>query len=325
MRWLRRGALMALLMTAWGTAARAEDDDRLVEFPADARTRPWTVVNDDVMGGRSRGSFRLTSRSLLFTGTTNTDGGGFASVRSSPGAFALADHDGIRLRVRGDGRTYTFRLTTREARQASRPYSYWARFPTMKGRSWEVVDIPFSSFRPRWRGQWLDGPALDPGAIDGLGLMIYDQKDGAFRLEVDWIGAYRSATKGTLDDLRVEKRTLIVFAPREDDPRFQRQLALVRQNREALESRDVVVIVVVDDEASRLGSGPLAAGAADRLRSHLGVAQDAFALRLLGTDGRVLRRSEDVAWTAGLVVLLDALPRASGATSRPSGPVTRTG
>ena len=54
-----------------------------------------------------------------------------------------------------------------------------------------MIEAPFHRFRPRWRGRWLEGPALDAGAIDSPGLLIYDGRDGPFRLEVGWIRAHR--------------------------------------------------------------------------------------------------------------------------------------
>jgi hypothetical protein len=176
-------------LLASGSNARADDSLLLADFPASVQDLTWRVVNDNVMGGRSAGGFRLEERSMLFTGTTNTDGGGFSSIRSGTRAFDLEAYDGIRLRVRGDGRTYTFRLTTSDTRNGRYQPSYWAEFET-RGDGWEVIDVSFRRFRPRWRGRWLEGPELNPHAIDGLGLMIYDKRDGPFRLEVDWIRAY---------------------------------------------------------------------------------------------------------------------------------------
>lgn len=152
---------------------------------------PWYPVNDGVMGGRSEGGFRLEDRALVFAGNTNTDGGGFSSIRSETRRFDLEAWDGIRVHIRGDGRTYTFRLTTAGTGRGPNRLSYWADFET-RGGHWEIVDVPFHRFRPRQRGRWLEGPALEPGAIDGLGLMIYDKRDGLFRLDVDWIRAYRA-------------------------------------------------------------------------------------------------------------------------------------
>ena len=183
---LLRGLLVTSLL-----APGPGDPVILADFPESTQSLGWNVVNDSVMGGRSEGDLRLEGRSLVFTGRTNTDGGGFSSIRSEAGRFDLGAFEGIRLRVRGDGRRYTFRLTTRDTREERRRPSYWADFET-DADDWEVIEVPFRRFRPRWRGRWLEGPALNTRAIDGLGLMIYDGKDGPFRLEVDWIGAYRA-------------------------------------------------------------------------------------------------------------------------------------
>ena len=42
----------------------------------------WRIVNDNVMGGRSIGDFKISEESLSFFGATNTNGGGFSSIRS---------------------------------------------------------------------------------------------------------------------------------------------------------------------------------------------------------------------------------------------------
>ena len=56
--------------------------------------------------------------------------------------------------------------------------------------TWSTVNIPFSSFIPKYRGYQLDGPALDPGQITGMGLMIYDNQDGPFELHLASVRAY---------------------------------------------------------------------------------------------------------------------------------------
>ena len=42
----------------------------------------WYVQNDTVMGGRSEGGFSIVDEELLFSGVTNTNGGGFSSIRT---------------------------------------------------------------------------------------------------------------------------------------------------------------------------------------------------------------------------------------------------
>ncbi len=189
---IRRALLFGFfLMTAAGTSADSVNDtDRgllITDFsPATADLR-WRTVNDNVMGGRSEGGFEIRSGVLHFSGSTNTRGGGFSSIRTGPMQLDLSQYHAVRLRVRGDGRRYTWRLTT-DARYYGRPVSYWADFDTVAG-TWLSVDVPFSRFVPRFRGSELAGPPLDTGTITGMGLMIYDKRDGPFELEMASIHA----------------------------------------------------------------------------------------------------------------------------------------
>ncbi|WP_405243390.1 CIA30 family protein [Lentisalinibacter salinarum] len=178
-------------MTAAGTPSDGEDTARqgrlVTDFTRASADLGWYVVNDNVMGGRSEGGFELQPGELRFSGSTNTRGGGFSSIRTGPLQLDLSRYDAIRLRVRGDGRRYTWRLTT-DARHYGRPVAYWADFDTVAG-DWHTVDVPFSRFVPRFRGTELAGPPLDMSAIAGMGLMIYDKHDGPFELQLATIHA----------------------------------------------------------------------------------------------------------------------------------------
>ena len=162
----------------------------LTDFARAQTDLGWFVVNDNVMGGRSQGDFTVRRGELYFSGSTNTRGGGFSSIRTGAMQLDLDGYDGIRLRVKGDGRRYTWRLTT-NARWWGRQISYWADFETEDG-AWSTIDVPFSRFVPQFRGARLDGPALDPAQITGMGLMIYDKLDGPFELRLDSVHAYRA-------------------------------------------------------------------------------------------------------------------------------------
>jgi hypothetical protein len=170
----------------------AESDPRgerlLTDFTQASADLGWYVLNDNVMGGRSEGDFEQAQGQLRFAGRTNTNGGGFSSIRTQPLQLDLSNHAGIRLAVKGDGRRYTWRLTT-AAQWRGRQVSYWADFDTRDGE-WSTVDIPFAGFIPRFRGVELDGPALEPGEITGMGLMIYDNQDGPFELLLASVHAY---------------------------------------------------------------------------------------------------------------------------------------
>ena len=182
-----------LLMIFAGASLYAADSGpegelMLTDFTSDSPDLGWYVQNDNVMGGRSEGGFEQTPGELIFAGSTNTNGGGFSSIRTQPFKVDLSSHDGIRLRVKGDGRTYIWQLQTNALYRGGR-VSYWADFETRAGE-WITVDIPFSRFFPQFRGFKLDGPELDTGQITEFGLYIYDQKDGPFELRLDSVQAY---------------------------------------------------------------------------------------------------------------------------------------
>ena len=209
--------------------------------------------------------------------------------------------------MRGDGRRYTFRLTTWRARRGGYEPAYWADFETRDG-TWETVEVPFSRFRPHWRGRWLDGPELDPAAVDGLGLMIYDGKDGPFQLEVDWIRAYRDPRSFSMSALRWSRRPLLLFAAEAGDASLQRQLAAVEATRDRFDERDMVLVVVLTRGTSHAEGRPLSPDDADRLRGAYEVEEGSFALRLVGKDGGVKRQDDQVVAMDDIYDQVDSMP-----------------
>ena len=164
------------------TSAPAQDVNEVIltDFNGEKVSAEWIVVNDNVMGGRSSGGPQFDSGVLTFTGSTNTNGGGFSSIRTVPSQWDLAEYAGLRLRVRGDGRTYH-----------GRAVAYRAEFKTEEGDEWQEIAVPFSKFKPSSWGRDISDQveALDTSDIKTLGFMIYDGLDGTFTLEADWIKA----------------------------------------------------------------------------------------------------------------------------------------
>jgi len=139
----------------------------------------WQIVNDTVMGGKSWSQLTPSQDALIFSGYLNTNGGGFASVRSQRLEVDLAAAVTLRLRVRGDGREYAIRLYT-----AGERASYQHRFRTLAGE-WQWVNVRLSDFDATWRGRRLDRPPLIAGDIVALGLILADGIDGNFAVELD--------------------------------------------------------------------------------------------------------------------------------------------
>lgn len=146
----------------------------------------WSVVNDGVMGGRSAGFVTVEAGSLRFTGTLVTQGGGFTSVRARRDAD-LSGMAGIELRVRGSGRQFEVEVDDGQ-RVYGRNVSRRAPFPS--SAEWTVVRVPFTALRSTIFGQRVNAPPFDAARTRGVGIFLADAKDGAFRLEVDYIRAY---------------------------------------------------------------------------------------------------------------------------------------
>ncbi|NEX13051.1 MAG: CIA30 family protein [Prosthecochloris sp.] len=152
----------------------------------------WANVDDVVMGGVSDSAMQLTpDGTALFAGNLSLENsGGFASVRT---VLELRNYDGFagfRIRVKGDGKRYSFRARNNDRFDG---VVYKSDFDTVPGE-WMEIEHPFSGFRPSFRGRILDDvPPLDSANIAQIGLLISNRQAGEFRLEVDWIEAYRES------------------------------------------------------------------------------------------------------------------------------------
>ncbi|MEM1186695.1 MAG: CIA30 family protein [Planctomycetota bacterium] len=178
----------------------------LADFEAGSDLPRWTTVNDNVMGGRSTGGPRYTDGVLTFSGFTNTIGGGFSSLRSVPARFDLSEHDAIRVRVRGDARTYRVDLRT-DAWYDDHEVAYQARFTPSGPDEWSEITIPFSAFFPTSKGDDVRGlvPELDPANVRRVGVIINDGIHGRFKLEIDSIEAIMMTLPDDIRALRSEQ------------------------------------------------------------------------------------------------------------------------
>jgi hypothetical protein len=183
-RRLLAAAAATLVLVAGARGGAPEGDTVLIDFAAPEPAR-WLVVNDGVMGGLSESGMTVTADGAgRFAGELSlANNGGFASVRTVIGEGALAGAAGLRLRVRGDGRTYRLRL--REGR-AFDGVAYQAEFTSAD--QWQDIFIPINDFRPVFRGRPVPGaPDVDPAAVRQVALMVADKQPGPFALEVAWV------------------------------------------------------------------------------------------------------------------------------------------
>ncbi|MCB2230318.1 CIA30 family protein [bacterium] len=169
---------------------KQETDRVLFDFIDPSEADLWRAVNDNVMGGVSKGNASPGEDScLLFSGSISLENnGGFASIRSLITDLNLGDYNGIRIRVKGDGRTYQFRLRTDRNLDG---IAFKQEFETIENE-WIEAELPFASFVPTYRGRILtDVEPLDPADIRQLGFLLADKKAGPFNLMVDRIVSFK--------------------------------------------------------------------------------------------------------------------------------------
>lgn len=160
----------------------------------------WGPVDDVVMGGVSNSGLRHDSGVAVFTGKVSTaNSGGFASVRTRnfEPPLDLSSHQGIELRVKGDGQRYKFLLRDQD-RWDSIAYAY--SFDTVP-REWMTVRIPFNQLTPVFRAKTVnDAAPIQSQHIRAMQMMLskfeYDGalnprfSPGEFRLSIQTIGVY---------------------------------------------------------------------------------------------------------------------------------------
>jgi len=172
------------------TATNREKEMMIFDFAKTDDQTQWRPINDTVMGGISDSTLQSTKEGkALFSGIVSLENnGGFASLQSQPASYNLAGYQGIALRVKGDGKRYKFSLKTNEYPDSTR---YEAVFNTDKGK-WITVNIPFTTLVPTFRGTILNNDLpIDISKVKSFGLLISDKQEGPFRLEIEWIKAYR--------------------------------------------------------------------------------------------------------------------------------------
>jgi hypothetical protein len=143
----------------------------------------WHRLDDGVMGGRSETLHQVGNSGIHFAGIINTVGGGFASVRAPFDGGLPSDTNSLRIKFRGDGKTYKVLLSDGGS---SGPWggspSWQVDLPTKKlngsDEESQIKTISYASFVPSFGGRsTLSKEERSKYTFDGsemkqLGLMI---------------------------------------------------------------------------------------------------------------------------------------------------------
>lgn len=138
----------------------------------------WYRLDDGVMGGQSETVHTIEHGMLHFKGTINTNGGGFTTIRTKIPEGLQLGPKGIKLRLKGDGKTYKFVLTDGSPGQggprSSKP-SWQFDIPTTPPDELKEVEIPFDQLLPSFGPRTPSNPSqykFDATEMNEMGFML---------------------------------------------------------------------------------------------------------------------------------------------------------
>ena len=155
----------------------------LFNFNPSSDITNWNIVDDVVMGGRSNSTFSISDNGTgVFRGKVSLENnGGFSMVQYRFDTKEVDEFSKVFMRIKGDGKTYQFRVKTND----SDYYSYVTSFNT--SGDWETIEIPFSSMYPAFRGRPLDAENYPGKSMEMIAFLIGNKKAESFKLEIDTI------------------------------------------------------------------------------------------------------------------------------------------
>jgi len=155
----------------------------IFDFNKEANIQDWNVVDDAVMGGRSSSQFKLNSEGFgVFNGAVSLENnGGFSSVRYQLKKTEITKYTKIKLRLKGDGKNYQFRVKNNSRNY----YSYITTFSTTN--EWQDVEIALKDMYPSFRGRRLNTPNFSHDFIEQIVFLIGNKKNEDFKLIIDTI------------------------------------------------------------------------------------------------------------------------------------------
>ena len=111
---LKQGSQVTRAMT-YSIAKNQKNAVKILDI--DGIPLSWFQLDDGVMGGQSQTDLKLLveEENLHFRGMINCNGGGFASIRAKlPTNVLNSEKRGVKIRYRGDGKTYKVILSNAE-------------------------------------------------------------------------------------------------------------------------------------------------------------------------------------------------------------------
>lgn len=173
-----------------GGSVLAETCTTLIDHSDIDRGNPWVTVNDGVMGGLSDGGSSIGAGILSFAGVTNTNGGGFSSIRLPIPRGAMSGASYLKVEMKRDARDYSLTLRT-NVRSYGRRIAFRAPITGAPNGTWGEGELSFDDLKASIWGRPVRNAVFDPAEVVEIGLIIYDGKDGPFEMQLKRIQACR--------------------------------------------------------------------------------------------------------------------------------------
>ena len=153
----------------------------IFDFNKKSDLQDWIIVDDVVMGGESLSTFKLNEDGCgIFEGNISIqNNGGFSSLRYRFLKKNIKAYTQVKIRLRGDGKKYQFRIKSNSADY----YSYVAPFLTSS--EWQEIVIPLEDMYPSFRGRRLNQPNFSRDYIEEIAFLIGIKKCESFKLWID--------------------------------------------------------------------------------------------------------------------------------------------
>lgn len=177
------GISITILLSESSHAEGTVEPYIVTSFPAEVGFTGWEVEDDVVLGGRSSGSFEISTEGhAVFSGKVSLENnGGFSSIQRDFNTINVSKYDNAYIRVKGDGKRYQFRV---KSSTSERP-SYIFEFDT--DGAWQTIEIPLAKMAPRFRGNRLKIPNYPGQTMAHMRFLIANGTAESFELAIDKI------------------------------------------------------------------------------------------------------------------------------------------
>ncbi|WP_299530236.1 CIA30 family protein [Ulvibacterium sp.] len=148
-----------------------------------SNTKQWYILDDAVMGGRSKGEITRTDEGYArFSGKVSlANNGGFSLVRFAIQKTSVNPESTLKITLKGDGSDFQFRVKN----DKNEYYSYTSPFSTK--RKWETVEFQLKDLYPTFRGRRLNIPNFNHNSIEEVTFFIGNKVPQKFELLISKI------------------------------------------------------------------------------------------------------------------------------------------